>query len=157
MVVCCCSRQQAEQVKPRLAHWLAPRGLVFNEDKTRIVHLEEGFDFLGFNLRRYRRGGRPGKLLIKPSQDAVRRIRRRLADEIRSMRGSNAMALIARLNPIIRGWAAYYRGVVSSKLFSALDSHVWCLTLSVGAPHPPHQVEEVDRAPLLRQVQQVQE
>ena len=44
------------------------------------------------------------------------------------MRGSNAMALIARLNPIIRGWAAYYRGVVSSKVFSALDSHVWRLT-----------------------------
>jgi len=66
-------------------------GLVFNEDKTRIVHLEEGFDFLGFNLRRYRRGDRPGKLLIKPSQDAVRRIRRRLADEIRGTRGSNGM------------------------------------------------------------------
>jgi pimeloyl-ACP methyl ester carboxylesterase len=63
-----------------------------------------------------------------PSQDAVRRIRRRLADEIRGMRGSNAVALIARLNPIIRGWAAYYRGVVSSKVFSALDSYVWCLT-----------------------------
>jgi RNA-directed DNA polymerase len=44
------SRQQAEQVKARLAQWLAPRGLVFNEDKTRIVHLEEGFNFLGFNL-----------------------------------------------------------------------------------------------------------
>jgi hypothetical protein len=52
------SRQQAEQVKARLAQWLAPRGLVFDEDKTRIVHLEEGFNFLGFNLRRYRRGGR---------------------------------------------------------------------------------------------------
>ncbi|UQX09544.1 group II intron reverse transcriptase/maturase [Candidatus Mycobacterium methanotrophicum] len=126
--VCCHSRQQAEQVKAQLAQWLAPRGLVFNEDKTRIVHLEDGFDFLGFNLRRYRRGGRPGKLLITPSQDAVRRIRRRLADEVRRMRGSNAMALIARLNPIIRGWAAYYRGVVSSKVFAALDSHVWCLT-----------------------------
>ena len=128
MVVCCCSRQQAEQVKTRLAQWLAPRGLVFNEDKTRIVHLEEGFDFLGFNLRRYRRGGRPGTLLIKPSQDAVGRIRRRLADEIRSKRGSNALALIARLNPIIRGWAAYYRGAVSSKLFGALDHYVWWLT-----------------------------
>src|ERR1700682_1219102 len=67
--VCCHTRQQAEQVKARLAQWLAPRGLVFNEDKTRIVHLEDGFDFLGFNLRRYRRGGRSGKLLIKPSQD----------------------------------------------------------------------------------------
>lgn len=128
MVVCCISQQQAEQVKAQLADWLAPRGLVFNEDKTSIVHLEEGFDFLGFNLRRYRRGRQPGKLLIKPSQEAVKRIRRRLADEVRKMRGSNAMAVIARLNPSIRGWAAYYRGVVSSKLFSALDHYVWWLT-----------------------------
>jgi RNA-directed DNA polymerase len=128
MVACCCSRQQAEQVKARLADWLKPRGLVFNENKTRIVHLEEGFDFLGFNVRRYRRGSQPGKLLITPSRDAVKRIRKRLADEIRNQRGSNAMALIAKLNPIIRGWAAYYRGVVSSELFSALDSYVWWLT-----------------------------
>ena len=49
LVACCYSRQQAEQVKEQLAGWLAPRGLVFNEDKTRIVDLEEGFDFLGFN------------------------------------------------------------------------------------------------------------
>ena len=51
MVACCHSKQQAEQVKAQLAEWLAPRGLVFNEDKTRIVHLAEGFDFLGFNVR----------------------------------------------------------------------------------------------------------
>jgi len=128
MVVCCHSRQEAEHVKAQLAQWLAPRGLVFNEDKTRIVHLEEGFDFLGFNVRRYRRGHERGKLLIKPSPDAVRRIRRRLADELRRLRGSNAMAVIARLNPIIRSWAAYYRGVVSSKLFTSLDHYVWWLT-----------------------------
>ena len=66
--------------------------------------------------------------MIKPSRDAVKRIRKRLADEMRSLRGSNAMAVIARLNPIIRGWAAYYRGVVSSNLFSALDQYVWWLT-----------------------------
>jgi len=128
MVVCCHSRQEAEHVKAQLAQWLAPRGLVFNEDKTRIVHLEKGFNFLGFNVRRYRRGHERGKLLIKPSPDAVRRIRRRLADELRRLRGSNAMAVIARLNPIIRGWAAYYRGVVSSKLFTSLDHYVWWLT-----------------------------
>ena len=128
MVVCCATRQQAGQVKARLADWLKPRGLAFNEDKTDIVHLEEGFDFLGFNLRRYRRGLQPGKLLIKPSQDAVKRIRKRLANEVRGQRGSNAMALIAKLNPIIRGWAAYYRGVVSSDLFAALDHYVWWLT-----------------------------
>ena len=50
---CCHTQEQAEQVKARLAEWLAPRGLVFNEDKTQIVHLSEGFDFLGFNVRRY--------------------------------------------------------------------------------------------------------
>ena len=151
LVACCHSQQQAEQVEKRLAEWLAPRGLIFNEDKTRIVHLSEGFDYLGFNVRRYRHG----KLLIKPSDDAVRRLRKRLANEMRSLRGSNAMAVIARLNPIIRGWAAYYRGVVSSKIFSSLDNYV-AADLQVGHPHPSHQAEEVDRAPLLRQVQQVQ-
>jgi len=128
LAVCCHSRQEAEQVKARLAAWLAPRGLVFNEDKTRIVHLEDGFDFLGFNVRRYRHGRLPGKLLITPSQGAVERIRRRLADEMRRLRGSNAGAVIARLNPIIRGWAAYYRGVVSTKIFGSLDHHMWKLT-----------------------------
>ena len=117
MVACCHSRQQVEQVKARLAEWLVPRGLVFNEDKTRIVHLDEGFNFLGFNVRRYRRR----KLLIKPSAEAVRRIRKRLADEVRALRGLNATAVIAKLNPIVRGWAAYYRGVVSSRIFTALD------------------------------------
>jgi RNA-directed DNA polymerase len=122
MVVLCHSQQQAEQVKAQLAKWLAPRGLAFNEDKTRIVHLSEGFDFLGFNVRRYNR-----KLLIKPSTAAVRRLRQRLAAEMRILRGGNAMAVIATLNPIIRGWAAYYRGVVSSELFGWLDSYLWKL------------------------------
>jgi RNA-directed DNA polymerase len=124
LVACCHSQRQAEQVKTRLAAWLAPRGLIFNEDKTQIVHLTEGFDYLGFNVRRYRHG----KLLIKPSDDAVRRLRKRLANEMRSLRGSNARAVIARLSPIILGWAAYYRGVVSSRIFSSLDNYVWRLT-----------------------------
>lgn len=122
VVVLCHSQGQAEQVKARLVEWLAPRGLVFNEDKTRIVHLSEGFDFLGFNVRRYHR-----KLLITPSKAAVKRVRQRLATEMRRLRGSNAMAVIATINPIIRGWSAYYRGVVSSRLFSRLDGHVWRL------------------------------
>ena len=123
LVVLCHSRQQAEQAKARLAAWLAPRGLAFNEDKTRIVTLEEGFDFLGFTVRRYR-----GKLLIKPAKAAVRRIRERLRTEMRSLRGANAQAVIARLNPIVRGWSAYYRTVVSSQTFTALDHYLWKLT-----------------------------
>ena len=108
MVVLCHSQEQAAQVKARLAEWLAPRGLAFNEDKTKIVHLSEGFDFLAFNVRRHQR-----KLLIKPSKAAIRRLRERLASEMRRLRGSNAAAVIAVLVPVIRGWAAYYRGVVS--------------------------------------------
>ena len=123
LVVLCHCRHQAEQAKARLAAWLTPRGLAFNEDKTRIVTLEEGFDFLGFTVRRYR-----GKLLIKPAKAAVRRIRERLRTEMRSLRGANAQAVIARLNPIVRGWPAYYRTVVSSQTFTALDHYLWKLT-----------------------------
>src|SRR5258708_7608732 len=71
------SRQQAEQVKARLAEGLEPRGLAFNEAKTRIVHLGDGFGFLGFDLRRYP----SGKLLIKPGAMAIKRFRERLAKE----------------------------------------------------------------------------
>jgi RNA-directed DNA polymerase len=122
LVVLCHTQQQAEQVKAQLAEWLAPRGLAFNEDKTKVVHLDEGLDFLGFNVRRYHR-----KLLIKPSKAAIRRLRERLAAEMRTLRGGNAMEVIARLNPVIRGWAAYYRTVVSSEVFSSLDAYVWRL------------------------------
>jgi RNA-directed DNA polymerase len=122
-VVHCHTRQDALEIKAKLAEWLAPRGLAFNEDKTRVVTLTEGFDFLGFNVRRYR-----GKLLIKPSKAAVRRIRARLKDELRSLRGSNAQAVIKRLNPIIRGWANYYRTQVSAAIFADLDVYLWRLT-----------------------------
>ena len=124
VVVLCHTQEQAEHVKARLAEWLAPRGLAFNEDKTRIVRLSEGFDFLGFNIRRYPNR----KLLIKPSKAAIRRLRERLASETRALRGGNAMAVIAALNPIIRGWAACYRGVVSTRTFTALDDYLWKLT-----------------------------
>jgi RNA-directed DNA polymerase len=102
LVAFCVSREQAEEVKARLAAWLAPRGLAFNENKTQVVHLDDGLDFLGFNVRRYR-----GKMLIKPSKAAVQRHRKRLAAEMLALRGSNAKAVVQRLNPIIRGWSAY--------------------------------------------------
>jgi RNA-directed DNA polymerase len=123
-LVCLChTEEQAEQVKAHLAEWLAPRGLVFNEAKTRLVHLDQGFDFLGFNVRR-----QSGKLLIKPSTAALKRHRQRLRIEMRSLRGQNAEAVLKRLNPIVRGWAAYYRTVVSSEAFAKLDRYVWQLT-----------------------------
>lgn len=123
LVALCHSQEQAEQVKAQLAEWLAPRGLVFNEDKTRIVNLDDGFDFLGFTVRRFN-----AKLLIKPSKAAVRRHRQRLRDEMHALRGANAVTVLQRLTPIVRGWAAYYRAAVSSEVFSTLDRYLWKLT-----------------------------
>jgi len=129
----CHSREHAEQVKRQLAEWLRPRGLVFNEAKTQIVHVNQGCDFLGFSIRRYH-----GKLpLIKPSDDAVRRIRLRLRTEMRALLGSNAASVMRTLTPIIRGWAAYYRIGVSSEVFSALDDYMWKLLYKwIKRTHP---------------------
>src|SRR5204863_4606480 len=105
------------------------------EDKTKIVHVEEGFSFLGCDIRRYVRQG--GKLLIKPSQESVKRFRERLAAEVRFLRGANAAAVVARLNPVVRGWSAYYRSVVSSQVFARVDYDLWHLTWRWGChTHP---------------------
>src|SRR5439155_12469479 len=71
--------------------------------KTRIVSLEDGFDFLGFTVRRH-----AGKLITRPSKAAIKRVKRRLAVEIRALRGANAPAVLATINPIVRGWANHY-------------------------------------------------
>jgi RNA-directed DNA polymerase len=133
LLVFCRSRQHAEQVKQKLAEWLRPRGLGFNEAKTQLVHLNQGCDFLGFNIRRYH-----GKLpLIKPSDHAVGRIRERLRTEMRALVGSNAASVMRTLTPIIRGWAAYYRIGVSSAVFSALDDYMWKLLYKwIKRTHP---------------------
>ena len=122
--VCCRSRRQAENVRETLAEWLARRGLALNDEKTRVVSVDQGFDFLGWNFRRYP----GGKLLVKPSKAAVRKHRQRLAAETRRLRGANARAVIAALNPVIRGWTAYHRGMVSSRVFSSLGHYTWQLT-----------------------------
>src|SRR5260370_33391802 len=84
LVVLCNSQEQAEQIKVQLASWLTPRGLAFNEGKTKIVPLSQGFDFLGYNVRPYHQ-----KLLIKPSETALRRIRQRPSTVMRALRGCN--------------------------------------------------------------------
>ncbi len=97
-LVLCHSKEHAVRVQQNLARWLAPRGLVFNDDKTRIVHLDQGCDFLGFTIRRFH-----GKLLIKPSTQAITRLRAKLRDTVRACYGANAATLIKTLVPIVRG------------------------------------------------------
>ncbi|MFD8612647.1 group II intron maturase-specific domain-containing protein [Streptomyces sp. NPDC059631] len=81
------------------------------------------FDFLGFNIRRH-----GDSLIITPSRDAVKRVRNRLRSEMQALLGQSITVVLRRLSPIVRGWSAYHRTVVSSRTFSALDSYVWKLT-----------------------------
>src|SRR5262249_37203010 len=107
-----------------LPPWLAERGLSLSEEKTRIVNLTEGFDFLGFNVKHYAMptsAATGSKLLIKPSKEAVKRKRKGLRDIWLSLKGQDVQAVLTRLNPIIRGWANYFRTVVSSKTFTGMD------------------------------------
>jgi len=125
-VVFCETEEDAIAVKERiLPNWLAERGLSLSPEKTRIVHLKEGFDFLSFNVRHYPcpQTSRSGyKLLIKPSKKAVLAKVRELREAWLSLRGHSIEAVLWKLNPIIRGWANYYRRVVSSKVFQKLDN-----------------------------------
>jgi RNA-directed DNA polymerase len=123
LVVFCATQGEAEQTIGELKDWLAFRGLTLSEEKTRIVHITEGFDFLGFNVRLYAiptaKAGT--KLFIKPSATSVKRLRTRLREDWRTLAGANAQAVIHRLNPIIVGWANYYKSGVSAKIFTSLD------------------------------------
>jgi RNA-directed DNA polymerase len=123
-VVFCESEEDTEAARQDVKDWLATRGLRLSEAKTRTVHLTEGFDFLGFNIRHYRapKTARSGyKLLIKPSKESVRKLKDRLREEWMKLKGCNIIVVLKRLNPILRGWANYFRIGVSAKIFSAID------------------------------------
>ena len=117
-VVFCESKEDTEAARRDVKDWLATRGLRLSEAKTRIVHFTKGFDFLGFNVRHYRTPmtARSGyKLLIKPSKESVKKLKDRLREEWMKLKGGNTQADLKKLNPILRGWANYFRIGVSKK------------------------------------------
>jgi len=117
------TKEDAERAKDELSTWLAERGLTFSEEKTRIVNLTEGFDFLSFNVRRYPVGDRKSgaKLLTKPSKAAVQRKRDELRIIWKQLNGLPVKAVCIKLNPILIGWANYHRHVVAKKTFNSFD------------------------------------
>lgn len=127
-VVFCESQEDALRVRDEiLPPWLDERGLTLSPEKTRIVHLTEGFDFLSFNVRHYSCSTtRTGfKLLIKPSKKAVTRRREQLRDVWNSLDSCPIQQVLARLNPIIKGWANYHRVVVASKIFASMENWMY--------------------------------
>ena len=108
------------QVRPCVEQFLAERGLTLSPDKTVITHIEQGFDFLGQNVRKY-----GGKLLIKPSKASIRSVQRESRKIIKSSGSRMTGQLIVRLNTLLRGWAQYHRHVVSSEAFRSVDHYIW--------------------------------
>lgn len=141
-VVFCESQSDAERVQTQiLPAWLQQRGLTLSTEKTRVVHLTDGFDFLGFNTRLYPTPNRTRtgyKLHIKPSKQTVAQIRQKLRDQWLRLRGTNLVAVLARLNPIIRGEAHYYRIADASKTFHALDNWMFHRELRYVKHTHPH-------------------
>ena len=133
-VVLCHDKEAATKARETLEVFLRERGLVLSDEKTRIRHIREGFDFLGFNIRAYkvwdRRSGT--KTLVKPSRDAIKAHRARIREMFKSHVGLSQGQLIAALNPVLRGWCNYYRRVVSAKVFADNEHFVhirqqrWC-------------------------------
>lgn len=107
-------------VKPKVEAFLRQRGLELSEEKTKIVHIEQGFDFLGHNVRKYN-----GKLLIKPSKKNIKNFLQEIRGNIKTKPSINTEYLINLLNPKIRGWANYFRHAVSSKVFSYVDDQIY--------------------------------
>jgi RNA-directed DNA polymerase len=105
-----------EDIEPGVVAFLAERGLELSAEKTKLTDIEDGFDFLGQNVRKYN-----GKLLIKPSKDSVKRLMAKVRAIIKANPCTSAGQLIVQLNPLIRGWANYHRHVVSKKVFQKVD------------------------------------
>ena len=109
-----------ESIIPVIESFLGEIGLEISKEKSKITHLEEGFDFLGFNIRKYN-----GKLLTKPSKASIRSCLTEIRKVIKSNKSAKTENLINLLNPKILGWGNYFRSVVSSRVFSYVDHNIY--------------------------------
>jgi RNA-directed DNA polymerase len=121
------------EVKPAVVEFLAERGLVLSPQKTKITHIKEGFDFLGWNIRKYN-----GKLLMKPSKANVKAHLDKIREVIKANKTAKQANLIRLLNPVLRGWANYHSHVVAKETFARVDGRVWSMLWRWAARRHPN-------------------
>nr|YP_009054587.1 hypothetical HNH homing endonuclease [Bracteacoccus aerius]AIK29074.1 hypothetical HNH homing endonuclease [Bracteacoccus aerius] len=115
-------------IKPAIQEFLAVRGLELSGSKTLTTRIEDGFDFLGYNIRVYKDAKKlpDGKvLLIKPSKKFITRVQNKIWAIFCKHRKGSAYTLIYELNPVVRGWANYHRTVVAKKVFARIGYYLW--------------------------------
>jgi RNA-directed DNA polymerase len=129
------------EIKPWIEAFLQERGLRLSAAKTRIVHIDQGFDFLGWNFRKY-----SGKLLIKPSKKNVQAFYEKLSKVVSDNLGATQEDLIRLLNPMLRGWAQYHSPVVAKKTFARMDWLLfWRLMRWAKRRHPTKSADWIRR------------
>ena len=118
------SKEEIVKVYDILNHYLEERGLILAEDKTRITHISEGFDFLGFETRqRHTKDG--DKCFIKPPKDSLKNAKIKIAERFELIKGHNVGDLINTLNPLIIGLINYWKPMVSTVAFEKMDNYIW--------------------------------
>ncbi|MDU7414334.1 MAG: group II intron reverse transcriptase/maturase [Varibaculum cambriense] len=114
------TKETLEDIKPMLVEFLSERGLELSKEKTLITHIDDGFDFLGFNIRKFK-----GVLLTQPSKKSVKKFLDSIRYVIDSNKSCKQETLIRLLNPKIIGWANYYRCGASSRTFQRVDNQIF--------------------------------
>lgn len=114
------SQETVETAKRLIKAFLSERGLELSETKTKITHISEGFDFLGWTFRKF-----GSDWDMKPSKGSKKRLYAKVREVVRKHRTSKQISLIAELNPILRGWAQYHKNVSATRTFNQMDHMVW--------------------------------
>jgi RNA-directed DNA polymerase len=109
-----------EEIQPLIEQFMQERGLTLSREKTKITYIEDGFDFLGQNIRKYN-----GTLLIKPSKKNVKAFLTKVREIVRGHKAASAGTLIVRLNPVIQGWVNYHRHACSKRTFCQVDHAIF--------------------------------
>ena len=121
------SQGDAEALWGEVAAVLAPMGLRLSEEKTRVCHIDEGFDFLGWHIQRRSRRGQPGKKAVYtyPSKQALASVMAKIKSLTARAKHRTLADLLISVNRVLRGWCNYFRHGVSSKTFGYLDHYTW--------------------------------
>ena len=122
-IITAASREIIEdKIKPIVTEFLEIRGLSLSEEKTKITHINDGFDFLSQNTRKYNK-----LVLQKPSKKAIKSIKRKLRKIVFKYLGASPKKLIQQLNSVLRGWTNYHKHIVSKDIFTEIDYYLWRL------------------------------
>lgn len=119
-IVTASDKETLEAIKQMMESFLRERGLTLSMEKTVITHINSGFDFLGWNFRKFK-----GKLIIKPSSKSMRKVTKKISEIIKNNRTTKQEILIQRLNQVLIGWANYHQGTCAKKCFGTIDNRTW--------------------------------